>query len=54
METILSLIGAISFIMWLTGYFGYNGVPNVHVLLLLAIAIFMVKTLMHFPQKSKG
>ena len=54
MSVVLNSIGAILFLIWIIAYFGYNAGDNLHLLLVLAIIPFLLKTLMHLPAKDKS
>lgn len=47
----LSLVGAALLIIWIVEYFAYNAGDGIHVLLLVAIGLFLVKAFMHFPSR---
>ncbi len=49
----LNLIGGTIFIIWIIEYFGYNGETSTHILLVLAIIVFLVKMFVCLPAKRK-
>lgn len=53
MRNILNLVGGTLFIAWVVAYFGYAAGEKSHILLVLAIVVFFLKTFIYAGSNGK-
>jgi Family of unknown function (DUF5670) len=54
MQSYINVLAPALFIIWIVEFFGYNGGPNTHILLLLSIILVLVKAFVLSPVKERA
>jgi predicted membrane channel-forming protein YqfA (hemolysin III family) len=49
----LYIIAGVFFVIWLIEYFGHTAGEEIHIVLVSAIILLLVKTFMHFPSRGR-
>lgn len=52
MASPLNIIAGFLFVIWIVEYFGYDAGEDIHLLLLLSIILFLIKTFILLPGKE--
>jgi len=52
MASFLNIIAGFLFVIWGVEYFGYDAGEDIHILLLLSIILFLIKTFILYPAKD--